>query len=360
MRTLKLIGMTMIACLFTYTATQAQVFVIERGASTTLTFDNIKAAVNALQDNDRLYLPPGGHPILPEYTWEGYNGLQNHSRILMINKKVSIFGAGYNDGANSTVITRVGGSGTTTFAIGKDANGSFITGVEFANVDFQLDNVSNCIVSRIRISGNGGFRLAGIGNNNMIIESDFRGVYPTTCFMGNISPTISSTFSKCIFRTNAGFSNSNLHNNLFLNNQFSGTSFNNCSLSNNIIITSTTAINSQINIPGNNNTFSNNLWVGGFPSSSVSQNNTFLNEIERESFANTFVNHDNDDFRLKPGSRGKNAGTDGTDVGIFGTVVPFKENRLPAIPHFKAKIISPETSADGKLPVFIQIEAQDR
>ncbi|MDR0506901.1 MAG: hypothetical protein LBH32_08835, partial [Dysgonamonadaceae bacterium] len=87
--------------------------------------------------------------------------------------------------------------------------------------------------------------------------------------------------------------------------------------------------------------------------------NTHIDEIINQSYANTFVNGDSYDYHLQPTSAGKNAGTDGTDVGIYGTAFPFKESKLPSIPHFTVKNISTETNAEGKLPVYIKIEAQD-
>ena len=146
-------------CLFAFSTLQAQVFLIERGTSTTLTFNNIKAAVDALQDNDRLYIPPGAHN-LAGYKWTGYNDDQNHDNILVINKKVSIFGAGYNEGGNSTVIE--GGE----LVIGKNAGGSLITGIWFKS-PLRLDNVSNCIVSRCKTGSY--FYLTGTGSSINIL-----------------------------------------------------------------------------------------------------------------------------------------------------------------------------------------------
>lgn len=324
---------------------QAQVFIIERSSNTTLTFDNIKSAVDALKDGDRLYLPSGVHD---DYKWTGYEGTLNYSNILVVNKKVFIYGAGYNEGANSTVIK--GG----TFVIGKDAKGALITGVRFDN-NFTLDNVSNCVVSRCKMKGI--FSLNGIGANNNVTECEFNNNLSSgpSPYTGN-GDGLSSNFSKCVFTYYPSFNTATISNCLF----FDWSNFQNCSLSNNIFIISKTVTNSKRTITGSNNTFSYNLWVGGYTESDVSQNNTFKKEMDKESYANVFVDADKGDFHLKDGCVGKNAASDGKDVGIFGTTIPFKENKLPSIPTFSVKVISTETDATGKLPVNIVIDAQER
>ncbi|MDR1170390.1 MAG: hypothetical protein LBK97_06110, partial [Prevotellaceae bacterium] len=320
----------------------AQVFVIERG-SNSLPYSNIKAAIDALQDNDHLYLPPGEHS-LEGYTWEGYEGTQNHSNTVCVNKKVSIYGGGCSNGANSTVLK------SGALIIGKDAEGSLITGIRFDG-SFYLDNVSNCIVSRCLT--NSTFYLTGTGDNNVITECEFKSSISSTSspYISNSNSGLSCIFSKCIFGT---YSNtlraSNVYNCMFKA-AASGV-FYNWAVSNNIFIISTSATHSQFKISGTQNTFAKNLWVGGVPNVRAEDNNSLNpdNEIAKEPYANVFVDADAADYHLKDACNGKDAGTDGKDVGLYGTSVPFKENRLPAIPNFSLKAISPETDATGKLP----------
>ncbi|MDR2627104.1 MAG: hypothetical protein LBC40_03615 [Dysgonamonadaceae bacterium] len=333
----------------------AQVFIIERG-STSLSYPNIKAAVDALQDNDQLYLPPGEHS-LKGYTWEGYEGTGNYSNILVVNKKVSIYGGGCANGANSTVLK------DGTFVIGKDAGGSLITGIRFDG-DFRLDNVSNCIVSRCLTTGS--FDLYGAGDNNVITECEFKNsVYGNSSgYITNFGNGLSCIFSKCIFSSNINrLRASEVYNCIFT---YVGSSTpispsSTCTFNNNIFIGSKTLTNQKISVTATGSTFSNNMWIGGEPSVSATDNNTLNNnQITKELYANVFVDVDAGDYHLKDECKGKNAGTDGTDVGIYGTSVPFKENRLPLIPNFSLKAISPETNSAGKLPVNIVIDAQER
>ncbi|GHU69549.1 hypothetical protein FACS189413_08650 [Bacteroidia bacterium] len=320
----------------------AQVFVIER-ENATLTFSNIKAAVDALHDNDRLYIPPGTFSLV-DYVWEGYDGDQNIASTLVVNKKVSIYGAGYTGGSSSAITNG-------SFIIGRDAGGTSISGLRFDYCGFYLDNVSNCIISRCKTSGSV-FSLDGTGYNNLITECEINGG-------GGNGATIQAGYSKCIFREYYPHCYGATVNNCLFWIQSSMSNFENCSLSNNIFIVSTEATDNNTIFSGNNNTFSYNLWVGGSIFTWAAEGNTFSNEITNEPYANVFVDPYNGDYHLKAECRGKNAGSDGTDTGIFGTSVPFKESRLPVIPHFNVRVVSFETDAEGKLPVNIQIEAQD-
>ncbi|MBN2767262.1 MAG: hypothetical protein JXR27_12900 [Paludibacteraceae bacterium] len=330
----------LLACLIGNSA-KAQVILVERGSSS-FTYSNIKAAVDALQDDDKLYLPPG-IISLEGYSWSGETGNHNYTNSLAITKKVAIYGAGYNQGANSTILQ----NGNLYFSA--TASGSTITGVRF-DAYFNLLNADNVSISRCKF--NSTFATQEISQNNYINECEFK-------LYVSISDESSAVFTKCIFnyQSNNSFYNSTLTNNLFTTT--SGYSFQNSSLINNIFVGSKTT-NSAHMPSGSNNSFSYNMWIGTILQYNASLNNTFSNEIEQVPFADTFMDFDKGDYRLKDTSSGKGAANDGHDVGIFGTAFPFKTSRLPSIPYFSIKAISAETDASGNLPVSLKIEAQER
>ncbi len=66
------------------------------------------------------------------------------------------------------------------------------------------------------------------------------------------------------------------------------------------------------------------------------------------------------DYHLKSNFAGKNYGTDGTDVGIYGGPFPWKEGNVPVNPHIYFKDIPQVTDNAGKLPVKIKVKAQTR
>jgi len=52
-------------------------------------------------------------------------------------------------------------------------------------------------------------------------------------------------------------------------------------------------------------------------------------------------------------------GTDGTQVGLYGGSIPFKDKGKPSNPQVISKNIATETDANGNLPISITVEAQD-
>ena len=336
-----IIWVFLLACL-AVTSVNAQVFLIERGASS-FTYPNIKAAVDALQDGDKLYLPPGIFS-LEAYSWTGYNANESYPNTLAVGKKVAIYGAGYNQGASSTILR----NGSFRFIQG--ATGSSVTGVRFDG-PIYLDKASNVNMSRCLFTSYVYF--TDFSTNDYVNECEFLQSI-------NMSSQSSTVFTKCIFNTNYGngFHNSTLSNNLFMY-QY-GFVFTNCSMINNIIVGNRNDTNTALTVSGTNNSFSYNLWIGTIMQYNPLNNNTFSNEITEVPFSATFEDFNSGNYHLKAASAGKNAANDGRDVGIYGTAFPFKESRLPSIPYFSVKAISPETDASGNLPVNLKIEAQER
>src|SRR5690606_38454734 len=73
----------------------------------------------------------------------------------------------------------------------------------------------------------------------------------------------------------------------------------------------------------------------------------------------SFTNFYTQDFHLKTDSPGKNAGSDGTDVGIYGTNEPTKEGWVPSNPHISFKNISSQIDANGNLKATFKVKAQN-
>ena len=114
------------------------------------------------------------------------------------------------------------------------------------------------------------------------------------------------------------------------------------------------------------NTFNNNIFcfTFTFPAGNVNQGNAYnkINIPQDSIFKNqtgtTFSYTQN--YHLRTTSIGKNAGTDGNDIGIYGTAYPYKEGAVPANPHVQSKSIGAQTNPNGKLTVKVKVAAQDR
>ena len=65
-------------------------------------------------------------------------------------------------------------------------------------------------------------------------------------------------------------------------------------------------------------------------------------------------------LHLRPNSPLHNAGTDGTDIGIYGGLFPWKEGSVPFNPHIQTKTIGNITDGNGNLQINIKVKAQDQ
>lgn len=65
--------------------------------------------------------------------------------------------------------------------------------------------------------------------------------------------------------------------------------------------------------------------------------------------------HTTDDYRLKDNSVGKNGGTDGTDVGLYGGRFPWKDGALPYNPHVNSAVISGMAAPDGTIQLKVNV-----
>ena len=346
---------------FTCLHIKAQVFVIERGSSF-LTYKTIGTAINALQDDDILYIPPGVHDIAG-MTWKGYNGAGNFTNTLAITKKVTIIGAGYWVPDKSSTIAN-SGSGVGVFVLTENASGSVITGIRF-ETELRFDHVSN--IQMDRCGANQATYFGGTGENNILTECTFSPITKGSSSYRSGGSGVSVVANKCTFwSTTTQFHSSTVWNSNFFMISYSNNNYfvaDNSYFWNNIFIHNdpTNVLSSNRNFglqQVNNSVFNNNLWVsvGAIDSHG---SNTFTKNMTATSVDNVFTNYSAGDYRLLSTCVGKNAGTDGTDVGIYGTQVPFKTNRLPFVPHIIMDKKLLYTDGDGKLPVNITIEAQE-
>jgi hypothetical protein len=109
--------------------------------------------------------------------------------------------------------------------------------------------------------------------------------------------------------------------------------------------------------------FNNNLFVEDWiiPDNCFGSGN-IVNQPQSSIFINQSGNNFSyaHDYHLQPTCPGKNAGTDGTDIGIYGGSHPWKEGSIPFNPHIQYKTISGSTDENGNLNVNIKVSGQDR
>jgi len=299
------------------------VITLQHGAATTL-FTVLDSAIVHAQSGDAIYLPGG--PVAS-------------SASITITKKLSIFGAGYRaDSSAATQPTTL--AGTILFKPG--AEGSLITGILAPNNDITLncDNVSATrnLVNNIYIFGSGLFVEDNVVNTSVMGDG-------VTHINILIRKNVIYGYMEYIY-------NANLFNNVFLQNGASIQANVNCNFANNIFYISYSPTSF-----GNQGTFTNNLFTTDYnlPGNKVQAIGSIFTNYTVGAVWNLTQN-----FRLKAGCIGIKAGSDSTDVGIYGTSAPFKTSGLPFNPHIQSVSIPTATGPDGKLTISITVAAQNQ
>ena len=315
------------------------------------TFTDLTAAITASVNGDTLYLPGGT--------------IFASGSTITIYKSLTIFGAGhYPDSTTATSQTLI----SKNIYINTGADGGLLCGVKCNSLCFgnsvDNQNVNNFRIIRCYI---GTFTPAYSGQStsqniliseNVVVQvstsSGFSSVlYEKNIFhYFNISP-YSATFNNNIFYVSDYY---------FMVYGSSVGLFNN-----NIIIYSQSAPSYNFVIGSSNTVFNNTLfsWIY-YTSGIVTYNGTFTSRIGIEKATDTFINATtatfsySNNYHLNPTSIGHNAGGDGTDVGIYGTLYPCKDGAVPSNPHIISKNIGIATNPTGTLNVDIKVSAQDR
>lgn len=327
----------------------SQNIILVDGPSGSSTHNTLADAVAAAEPNDKIYLSGGVHPFASA----------------VINKPLHIIGAGYNpDSTIATMPTILNGAIT----LNEGSENSFLTGFKISTLTFGsgADTLSNISISRCEIDN------VTASASNKLDDILFH-----ECILGHLSGKYSNfetnniIFDKCIFHGtitnfNGGVTIKNgvmLHvggSDDYLLARVYWCVFENC------IITQSPSL--YLNVYGNNGTGANYFYnciltISEFPSGGVASESNNIFSISADSI---FISYDGGtefshsyDFHLMEDSPGTAAGTDGFDIGLYGTNSPFKEGGVPYNPHIRLKNIATETDANGNLHVVIKVAAQD-
>jgi hypothetical protein len=290
-------------------AQQPPIMVCSPDGNTCAPFITLNEAYVAANSGDYIYLPGGGYAL-----------------DSIIKKEIHLIGAGFNTTSSAvTGITTIFNNITITGGLGDHSSfeGFYLNGDIIVNegslkfIDIQRINFgtysgvvenSNFIQSIIRGYING-------GSNNTYISS----------FIYAIQGVSYSLFVNCII---------NCH-------QYSV--YYGCS-----------------SIRWVNNITVKNCFIVGNVGDNI-LNSIFLNNSsDFSSFPSNVAHYDPTlDYHVIAGSSADNAGTDGTDIGIYGGSTPWKEGSVPSNPHIFFKEVDNTTNSNGNLPVHIKVSAED-
>jgi hypothetical protein len=347
----------MVAASFTAFAAIPQILV-QKGNNVKVyeaTAANLTTAISAAAAGSDIYLP-GGVTFAATYT---------------INKKLNIYGAGtYTAG---TTVTGISSIEQIMFDAGSDS--SNVEGIKsFCNISpyWTSGMVSNITFRKCYFT-------------EMLLATDYR------------ASTNNINFKDCIFTNDVGYTAWISSTNKLVN-------FYNCifvAMSNYSYATMLHSYNAKYYncvfhlIPsssylfgyggGQNNYFENCIFRNGTQIYSLGRLNMFVNCLttapqpswgsenvadkclinqNKDSIFTSIVTSDNtfsqsNDYHLKSTCAGKNYGTDGTDVGIYGTSSPYKDLAIPIIPLITGYNTAIKT-VEGKLEISVDVKSQTK
>ncbi|CAG5082514.1 hypothetical protein [Parvicella tangerina] len=317
-------------------------------------FSSLDLAYSSASNGDTIYIPGGAFNIA--------------GNMITIDKEIHLVGVGhYPDSTSATYYSYL--NGNIRFITGSDQssvtglyiNGNINLGSSSSNQDVNHLTISRCNVGSIQF-GYTSSVLNTSSSGHLITENVIRGqVYINSAqnvlITNNIISNAVQGFDGNLLAKNniflyyAGCPGYNINGvgGVFENNVFYNLSFG-CSGS--PIHYSTSCIFTN-NLFTYNLTFPTGTNIGSGNLTGVSQNDVFVNHTGT-TFEYTF------DYHLNPASGGVNAGIDGTDIGIYGSSLPYKEGAVPFNPHIIQQNIDAQTDSGGNINVSIKVGAQDQ
>jgi hypothetical protein len=337
--------------LFLVNPIKAQNLIAVQNGSRVNFFQQVDDAITNAFDGDTIYIPGG--------SW-------NISKP--IDKRLFVIGVGYHtDSTNVTFPTNLNGSVTLM----GNASCGLLSGVQLngAISNNSHDTIRNYSISRCRITGGLSFTPTSI--NFLFCENIIGGA------INGLAARNFSFFNNLLYITQENgnvdiqFENSTFENNIFsldvtcyhLTDCYSQIACQYSIFKNNVFLS---VYGNLLNII--NSIFKNNLFVENisFPVfTNVGSGNIVNNNIDSIfkfiEYPTSLYNYSfSNNYHLIETCPGKNAGTDGTDIGIYGGTFPWKDGSIPFNPHFQKAIIGTTTDGDGNLNVQIKVAAQDR
>ena len=331
---MKKLFLTLVAAIVAVTATVAQntlVATLSHGSEITMYYGTnaLRDAYNVAVSGDVINLSGGGF------------------QAVEIQKTLTIRGTGIED-ANPTMIT---GTGNTTLFIGNTGTGRLIMeGITFncregVNMYGTINNLYfvKCKFNKI------GFHSSATINNATFINCKITESY--NCYGSN--PVVSSQFiNSYVYRFTCSQSSSAS----FINCVVSGIDVNsmNCSQFYNSVLFYNG--NSSLSLPSSS-IATNCVAIGLSQIFNNSQTNpgcmTATFEEVFKDFTGTYSSSQT--FELTDEAKNKLLGTDGTQVGLYGGVMPYTS--IPSYPRITKMNVANKTTADGKLSVDIEVSA---
>lgn len=319
-------------------------FVLQNG--TTKVFNDINKAIAEAGAGDTLYVPGGGFSI-----------------SAAVDKSIHWIGVGhYPDSTSATGPTRI----VSAISFTGNCDNSTFEGIDFTSaisMGSSDNELVNMIMKRCRVRGTLNLRVSSSGNPNInaqIIE----------CVIYNLDGRYASNCK--VEKSIINYAINNFYQSLFIYNDL------------NLIqpsYYSSNTINGCYNCQFRNNIFTNefdlsfvescefsyNLYTGALPFDPVNSSNSGTNNIINVASDNIYTTITTgitdfqyaNNYHLKSGCLGIGAADDATEIGIYGSALPYKDGAVPSYPHIQTAKVN-TMAVDGKLGVKITVAAQKR
>jgi hypothetical protein len=335
---MKKLLVVLMPCISFFSVMSQSAVILQHNGSNTSFYSNaaFQNAYAAAVSGDTIYLPGGYFPPPPD-----------------IDKKLAIIGVGHNPDSTIDNKPTVISGNITLF---ENADGCFIAGMKvegYVRVPGGV-GVDNLSISRLYIT------------DRLLIEPGKWSVIGSVrecIIIGEINGAGMDQFSitNSIFGHRFYYAkNSIVSNNVFLGGDPIGSGvrvlyyLDNCLIRNNIFYNAVFDWQGLVSSQMQNNVFANEPAMNGNFSSA-----NFFNV----NMTNVFVSYNNTGFAYTHNFRlntpASYVGTDATQVGLYGTLKPWKTGSIPANPHIQTKTIAENTDADGKIQVQIKVSAQN-
>jgi len=330
-------------------STQAAVRTVSNDPTRPAQFNNFDAAQTASVNNDTIYIY--GSPF--QYP------------AITIRKKLVIVGAGYSPNNQFGQPTNISSISLFRDASADNATGTVITGVLTSTINLSGTQLAtNITLFRNRIT----YVSIGLSSGWVIYNNIVTGSISSSANSSTDQSATNVIIANNILSSVTTF-NSNtviIDHNIFLSSNNIFRLFN-VIISNNIFTRSSGNIFSQSSVCTYSNNLSNQSTIGA--ASEYTPTNTFLATYIPNSSSNSgggnqvginplFVNVTNFDtynntfnYRLQDASPGNNAGTDGTDLGIYGGTYPFPSGGNPGSGY--------DTAPSPPIPQVISVNIQN-
>jgi len=324
---------------------EANVLTVSNNPNSPGQYMNLQTAIDSASAGDSIYV----------------HGSATSYGSVIINKRLTLLGTGHKPNKANILVSVIGNVLFDSVATVSGASGTKIIGFKINRVTGYggSGGTKNILIQRNYFIS-GGTKITSTGSGWTIENNIF---YPSSININNKANTIirnnifsgaylaTSNQSTVLIANNIFFGTppatafTTVSNALIANNIFSGSSPKGSNVSSNIFSNNITYQTSYDTIPFGTNTGSGNF---------VAQNPQFTNAATND-FNYSY------DFSLQATSPGKNAGTDGTDIGIYGGATPFLDmTGTPAIPQVKSvMILNPMIPVGDSLQVIIKAKKQN-